>query len=275
MDGEGRLRMVYCYSLAMNPKLSIITINFNNRDGLQKTIDSVIAQSFRDFEWIVIDGGSTDGSRELIERYSTRFSYWVSEHDKGVYNAMNKGIKVAKGEYLLFLNSGDWLYDDRVLQTILGKEHTADILYGYMLIEGNGTICHAAMMKPVLYWTDFIGNTLPHQASFIRRALFEKYGLYDESYRIAGDVKFFIKAIVWEKATYEFIPEKVAVFQSGGISSDSLRFEERDVRLRNEMFPKMVVDDYKDIVTLRRIKNNRVLRKFYTLLSKVAEKVSR
>ena len=256
-------------------KLSIITINFNNRSGLLKTIESVISQTFKDYEWIVIDGGSTDGSRELIERYADHFSYWVSEPDKGVYNAMNKGIRRAKGDYLLFLNSGDCLYDSHVLQTVLGIEHMADILYGYMIVEGSDTVPNAALMKPVLYWTDFIGNTLPHQASFIRRALFEKYGLYDESYKIAGDAKFFIKAIVWEKATYEFIPEKVAVFQSGGISSDSMRFEERDVRLRNEMFPKMVVDDYKDIVTLRRIKNNRVLRKFYTLLSKVAEKVSR
>ena len=256
-------------------RLSIITINYNNRDGLLKTIESVIAQTFKDYEWIIIDGGSTDGSRELIEQNAEHFSYWVSEPDNGVYHAMNKGIKVAKGEYLLFLNSGDWLYDGRVLQTILGKEHTADILYGYMLIEENGTICHSAMMKPVLHWTDFIGNTLPHQASFIKRGLFEKCGLYDESYRIAGDTKFFIKAIVWEKATYEFIPERISVFQAGGISSDSKRFEERDVRLRNEMFPKMVLDDYKEIVALRRIKNNRVLRKFYTLLSKVAQTVSR
>lgn len=255
--------------------LSIITINYNNLEGLQKTINSVLSQSFRDFEWIVVDGGSTDGSREMIEQNAEHFSYWVSEPDNGVYNAMNKGIKVAKGEYLLFLNSGDWLCDNHVLQTVFRKEHMADILYGYMIEEEDETVCHAAMMKPVLHWTDFIGNTLPHQATFIRRVLFEKYGLYDESYRIAGDTKFFIKAIVWEKATYEFIPERIAVFQAGGISSDSMRFEERDDRLRNEMFPKMVIDDYKDLVALRRIKNNRVLRKFYTLLSKVAEKVSR
>ena len=275
MDGEGRLLRVYCNSMAMNPTLSIITINFNNCEGLRKTIDSVVVQSFRDFEWIVIDGGSTDGSRDLIEQNAEHFSYWVSEPDKGVYNAMNKGIKVANGDYLLFLNSGDWLCNDRVLQTVFGEAHMADILYGYMIAEEDDTICHAAMMKPVLYWTDFIGNTLPHQASFIRRALFEEYGLYDESYKIAGDTKFFIKAIVWEKATYEFIPERIAVFQAGGISSDSMRFEERDVRLRNEMFPKMVIDDYKDLVALRRIKNNMVLRKFFTLLSKVAEIISR
>ena len=111
-------------------KLSIITINLNNRDGLQKTIDSVVSQTFRDFEWIVIDGGSTDGSKELIEQYADHFSYWVSEPDKGIYNAMNKGIKVAKGEYLQFLNSGDWLVDEKALERCFWHESKADIAYG-------------------------------------------------------------------------------------------------------------------------------------------------
>ena len=256
-------------------KLSIITVNLNNREGLQKTIDSVVSQTFRDFEWIVIDGGSTDGSKELIEQYADHFAYWVSEPDKGIYNAMNKGIKVAKGVYLQFLNSGDWLCDSEVLEKVFGKERSADILYGYMLVEGSKSFSCSAMMKQVLHWTDFIGNTLPHQASFIKRVLFEKFGFYDETYKIAGDTKFFIKAIVWEKATYEFVPEKIATFQPGGISSNELRFEERDVRLRNEMFPKMLMDDYPTMVTLRKIKANRVLRKFYTLLVLVAERLSK
>ena len=91
-------------------KLSIITVNLNNRDGLQRTIDSVVSQTFTDYEWIVIDGGSTDGSRELIGQHQDRFAYWCSEPDKGIYNAMNKGIAHAKGEWLQFLNSGAWLY---------------------------------------------------------------------------------------------------------------------------------------------------------------------
>ena len=256
-------------------KLSIITVNLNNRAGLQKTTESIVSQTFKDFEWIVIDGGSTDGSKELIEQYSDYITYWVSEPDKGIYNAMNKGIKAANGEYLLFLNSGDYLYDNRVLQTVFQGKQSADILYGYMLLDGCESYAHAAMMKPVLFWTDFIGNTLPHQASFIRRELFDKYGLYDESYKIASDMKFFVKAIVWEKSTYKFIPEKIAVFQAGGISSNDARFEERDVRLQNEMFPKMVLDDYRSIVTLRKIREHCVLRKIYTLLSIIADSLSK
>lgn len=260
----------------MNPTLSIITVNFNNRDGLQKTIDSVVAQSFRDFEWIVIDGGSTDGSRELLEQYAGHFSYWVSEPDKGIYNAMNKGIKVAVGKYLLFLNSGDWLADEDALRDVFDVSRTADILYGYMVSKSvDGPICNEGMMKSVLYWYDFLGNTLPHQSCFIARRLFERFGLYDETYKIAADNKFLIQAIVWGKATYDFIPRVVAVFEGDGISAGDARLEERDVRLRNEMFPKMVLDDCRDLMTLRKVKGNKILRKFYTLLSIIAEKVSR
>ena len=93
------------------PTLSIITVNLNNCDGLQKTIDSVVGQTFTDYEWIVIDGGSMDGSRELIEQYADCLAYWCSEPDNGIYNAMNKGISRATGEWLLFLNSGDSLFN--------------------------------------------------------------------------------------------------------------------------------------------------------------------
>ena len=264
-------------------KLSIITVNLNNRDGLKKTIDSVVSQTFRDFEWIVIDGGSTDGSRELIEHYADHFAYWVSEPDKGVYNAMNKGIKVANGEYLQFLNSGDWLCDEKVLEKVFGKERNAEILYGYMLVDeiaadtpaSSAQYGNIALMKPALYWDDFIGDTLPHQSTFIKKSLFERIGLYDETYRIAADNKFFIKAIVWEKASYEFIPEHIARFQQGGISSSTDRFEERDVRLCNEMFPKMVMDDYPLVVSLRKIRKHKLLKKCYTLLSLVVDKLEK
>jgi glycosyltransferase involved in cell wall biosynthesis len=99
-------------------KLSIITINYNNRDGLEKTIRSVIDQRFTDFEFIVIDGGSTDGSVDNIRKYENKINYWCSEKDAGIYNAQNKGIKKAKGEYCLFLNSGDFLYNEDVLNKI-------------------------------------------------------------------------------------------------------------------------------------------------------------
>lgn len=109
---------------------SIITVNLNNYCGLLKTIKSVVEQTFRDYEWIIIDGGSTDGSKQLIEQYSQFISYWVSEPDTGIYNAMNKGIRVSSGDYLLFLNSGDWLASPTVLEDVYKTAPTVDFVYG-------------------------------------------------------------------------------------------------------------------------------------------------
>ena len=102
--------------LKMAPLISIITVNFNDKIGLERTLESVFSQNFRNFEYLVIDGGSNDGSKDLLEKNSEKINYWVSEPDKGIYNAMNKGISFAKGEYLIFLNSGDHLKNENSLE---------------------------------------------------------------------------------------------------------------------------------------------------------------
>jgi len=114
----------------MHPKLSIITVNLNNAEGLRKTIESVVSQTYTDYEYIIIDGGSTDGCVEIIKQYEDKITYWVSEPDKGIYNAMNKGILKAKGEYCQFLNSGDWLIKESILHDIFSILPIADIIYG-------------------------------------------------------------------------------------------------------------------------------------------------
>ena len=111
-------------------KYSIITINYNNKDGLEKTILSVINQTCQDFEYIIIDGGSTDGSVDVIKKYADRIDYWVSEPDKGIYNAMNKGIIKAKGEYLNFMNSGDCFYDNEVLSNVYQNGMCSEMIVG-------------------------------------------------------------------------------------------------------------------------------------------------
>ena len=110
--------------------LSIITVSFNNLDGLTKTTNSIIEQTFRDFEWIVIDGGSSDGSKEYLIKNSKYISYWCSEPDNGIYNAMNKGIMKAKGNYLLFMNSGDFLFNKHVLKKVFSSRHEKKLLCG-------------------------------------------------------------------------------------------------------------------------------------------------
>ena len=184
-------------------KLSIITINLNNCDGLQRTIDSVVSQTFKDFEWIVIDGGSSDGSRELIERYAEHFAYWVSEPDSGVYNAMNKGIREAKGEYLLMLNSGDCLVEDGTVETVVRYLDGTDIVQGNVLDNQNGDWSkNRGYGRSELTFRDIYQGHFLHQASFIRKDLHERYGLYDETWRIAGDTVFFLKALGFGDASF-------------------------------------------------------------------------
>lgn len=164
--------------------LSIITVNLNNRDGLQRTIDSVVSQTFTDYEWIVIDGGSTDGSRELIEQYSDHFAYWCSEPDKGIYNAMNKGIAHAKGDWLQFLNSGDWLYSADTLSIVFSKQSESDIMYGDAIYcWGDKQVLKKFPQTVSLY--SLITSSINHQTCFIRHELFETP--YDETYNYYAD----------------------------------------------------------------------------------------
>ena len=246
-------------------KLSIITINYNNREGLQKTIDSVICQTWRDFEWIIIDGGSTDGSRELIEQYQAHFAYWCSEPDKGVYNAMNKGIVKAQGEYLNFMNSGDCFASSTILEKLFSASYQSDVFYGYMMRKSlNGHPNNARNMHPNIKWYDFYYDTLPHQSSFIRRTLFDSIGLYDESYKQLADWKWFATAVVWHQISCEFVPLKISIYECGGISDSGIEFELS--RLRSEVFPISVVSDFHSIMLVDRIRKNSILFSSYKIL---------
>ncbi len=251
-------------------KLSVITINYNNRAGLQRTIDSVICQTWKDYEWIVIDGGSTDGSKELIEQYQDHFAYWRSEPDKGVYNAMNKGIAEAKGDYLIFMNSGDCFASPSVLEEVNPFLNTADIVYGFMMRAGvNGQPNNASMMKSDVKWYDFYSDTLPHQSSFIKHDLFNKYGHYDESYRALADWKFFAICYIHYNVTVRFVPMKISVYECGGISDGRVGQLECS-RLRNELFPSKIADDIPWIKTVDEIRKYAVFRIIYSLLCRSA-----
>lgn len=255
-------------------KLSIITINYNNQEGLRKTIDSIVSQSFRDFEWIVIDGGSTDGSKELIEKYADHIAYWVSEPDAGVYNAMNKGIKVAKGEYVNFMNSGDCFASTTILEEVLETSHTADVIYGYMMRGSiDGEVNNQSVMKPKLSWIDLYYDGLPHQSSFIKRSLFDKFGLYDENLKAVADWKFFVNAFVYHKATSEFIAKKVSIYAEGGIS-DVMGAEERR-RIRKELFPRAMVETIPIVKSYERIRSHKLTAKLYSYIDKIARRLER
>lgn len=199
-------------------KLSIVTVNLNDALGLQRTMLSVWErQTFVDFEHIVIDGASTDGSVEVIRKYANRLAYWVSEPDKGIYNAMNKGIVRAKGDYLLFLNSGDWL-DDDVLSKVFFQSQEDDIVYGnYTCVEKDGHLSPMIYKRP-FNCVDLLLYSIGHPASFIKRELFDSE-LYNEDFRIVSDWAFFVKQIIGNGCSISHIDLNISFFNSYGLTS--------------------------------------------------------
>lgn len=217
--------------------LSIITINYNNRDGLQKTIDSVLSQTWTDYEWIIIDGGSTDGSKELIERYQENLAYWCSEPDKGVYNAMNKGIAKAKGEYLNFMNSGDSFYEADTLMKVFVKGRKADILYGDCLrLYENREVLHRYPQPLELY--SLYSGPICHQAMMIRSSLLKDTG-YDETFKICADYKHLMEMGL-KGATIEYVGVPVCRYDMSGISSAYDEQFKREWEIAHQVFPERI-----------------------------------
>ena len=200
-------------------RLSVITINKNNAEGLGRTIKSVVNQTYKDFEYIIIDGASNDNSVALIKQHKEYIKIWVSEPDSGIYNAMNKGIKLATGEYCLFLNSGDYLYTDTVLENIFQEPANTDIIACSMISKQYNRYFLNCSPKTISLLT-FTNGSLLHPASFIKRDLFEKVGIYDESHRIISDWIFFLEALIIHKCSYASKSDIISVFEAeGGIST--------------------------------------------------------
>ncbi len=238
-------------------KLSIITINYNNLEGLKRTIESIVNQTWQEFEYVIIDGGSTDGSAAYIESQSAHFDYWVSEPDKGIYNAMNKGIAKATGEYLLFLNSGDHLFK----QNILAENHHTmkyfDLIYfDLQIIDRNE--CFINEYPDILTFSYFVKNTLPHPATFIKRNLFAKRGLYDESLKIVSDWKLLMVSVCKYGSSYLKVNKTMSVFYLDGFSSSSenreLLLKEREQVLNDEFA--FFIHDNEEINYLRGVVSN-------------------
>jgi len=206
-------------------KLSIITINYNNKEGLEKTLNSVKVQTFKNFELIVIDGGSTDGSIQTIENYSEIINYWLSEKDNGIYDAENKGILKAKGDYFLFLNSGDILVNRIVLEKVSHfLSGNKSIYYGDLILEKNGF--QEKHLAPHEIDMDFMLNsTFWHPCVFMKSELFKDFGLYNTNFKIAGDYEFFIRCLLKPDITIEHIPEFITLFDGNGISNDASQNE--------------------------------------------------
>ncbi len=232
-------------------KFSIITVNFNNKDGLQKTIESVVNQTFRDYEFIVIDGGSSDGSIEVLNKYNEHITYWISEPDGGIYQGMNKGISKAKGEYLNFMNSGDCFYDTLVLQDIANMHLDQDIIIGQdyhfnpQKQKGFATILPTRTSMITLFM-----QALPHQSTFYKRLLFSN-SLYDESLKLVADHKFNIQKICVDNCQVIYINRIVCLRESGGLSDSNQGLSARESsKVLEQFLPTGVIKDYKTLSSL-------------------------
>ena len=241
-------------------KYSIITVNYNNRDGLRATIESVINQTYHDYEFIVIDGGSTAGSTDVLKEFDDKINYWVSEPDKGIYNGMNKGIAKATGDYLNFMNSGDCFYDNKVLQHVADYAYNTDFIvgrdyhYSEQLQQG-----HASIQPPRTTMMHFFMATLDHQSSFIRRELFVG-SPYDESHRLVSDWIFYVEKIVGEGRQLQFIPDIICKREEGGLSEQQREHNRKEIN--NYLHKFLPSGVYADYATLSKLDKTSLYRLF-------------
>ena len=246
-------------------KLSIITVNLNNLDGLRKTMDSVKMQQFIDFEFLVVDGNSIDGSVDLIcnsanlphgitkasnvkwfTSTSTIQGAFVSEADTGVFQAMNKGIRMAKGEYLLFLNSGDFFVDENVLSDVFSIDYSADLLCASCKITKQGKLVYVTAPQDTYTFISLYKQGINHQSTFIKRELFDKLGMYREDFKYNSDWEFFIRAIILNNCSTKKVDRIVCDYNLDGVSTTQsttpLFCQEIEIVFSNPLLKKFIPD---------------------------------
>ncbi len=242
------LRLVFVFSTHMsNPvKLSIITVCYNEK-RLEATCESITRQTWQDFEWIVMDGGSREETLATFARYRDRMACFVSEKDNGIYHAMNKGIAQARGEYVLFMNAGDYFLDPYALEGLFSQEpFSEDILICealYVSRQGDSFVWQYKDSLPISA-EYLINHYLPHQASLIRRELFTRYGGYNEQHRVVSDWEKWIEFIVVHKVSCRYVRQVLSIQNTDGISVVNV---EQNAREREEVlrqyFPQLFDED--------------------------------
>ena len=221
-------------------KFSIITVCHNAVSTIGRTIQSVIGQTYTDYEYIIIDGASTDGTLDVLNRYRNNFSHLISEKDQGIYSAMNKGIKLASGEIIAFLNSDDFYIDENVLTTVRNKivtnDEGAEVYYGNLVVYNKET-GQGRLWKPGLVNRLFLyRGTLPHPAMFYRRNVFDIAGIFDENFVISGDYEWVARAYFLKQIKFRYINVLPVVFMEGGKSTTeagSAIAKEEKTKIRN------------------------------------------
>jgi glycosyltransferase involved in cell wall biosynthesis len=221
---------------------SIITINLNNSKGLLNTLNSIHLQKFTNFEHIIIDGFSSDESLIILNSIKNDNCTWISEKDYGIYDAMNKGISKSKGDYILFLNSGDSFYDENSLSTLIFNLFDFDIIYGDIIDNSYNNYKKISFPK-IITLEYMLCAGLPHQATAFKRSLFYKYGFYETNYKIISDWAFFMSILFIHKISYKYLNVPIACFEGEGVSSKKSNLKliiNEHLDFLNEKFPTYV-----------------------------------
>lgn len=217
----------------MEPDFTVVTVCLNEADKIRRTCESIARQTHGNHEWIVVDGGSTDGTLDILAEYRDSMTRLLSEPDDGLYHAMNKGLSLAKGEYVVFMNGGDAFTDGEVLARV-GACEDADLIYGDVHLEATASDVSYPDQLPPCY---LLNNSLPHQACYYRRNLIKDMGGYDTSLAIAADYDLNVRLLEIERIPHHHINRPLAFFDPDGISSDPLqrslrKRENHEVRMR-------------------------------------------
>lgn len=263
-------------------RFSIITVNYNDAVGLKKTIDSIAFQTFTNYEHIVIDGGSSDGSLDIIKRNANKFSFWSSEYDEGTYDAMNIGVRHAHGDYINFMNAGDVFHSSETLEAINSKLDDVDIVTGNSFMPEINKL-YINPYKELTLLT-LLKHPLSHQSIFYKRNLFDRH-CFDTNLKMMADFKLNLEAIVFNDCSVKIIDDIVSDFDVNGISSENPVLYHMELqKILNEFFPRRVIVDYQMMNTPEEIpliellpqlrKTNRIQKWVYKL-AKVLLKILR
>lgn len=243
--------------------LSIITVNLNNQKGLKNTIDSVIQQTNNDFEYLIIDGGSADGSKEIIAANQHQINYWISEPDKGIYNAMNKGIAKATGKYLLFLNSGDTLSNSNTIAQLKPHLKNSDLYYTHAKVikKSEKNFFYVFYPKKISF-KYLIMRSLNHQNSILKKTAITQLGGYSEAYQIVSDWALML-AMFREQHQFTFIPNLIiSNFEDGGFSTDYKKQKAECTHVVSKYYP-----EYLPYYTAKKSANNYRIQKVWYWLT--------
>ena len=230
----------------MKRRYSLIVVTYNNAEGLTRTLESIRSLDYNEKETIVIDGASKDNTQEILSANEDLITVAVSENDSGIYNAMNKGIKAAHGDYLNFMNSGDKYHTSTVLEDIAAMNADDDFIIGGYY-DCDRKIPYMIPAQEVTLLT-LLKHTINHQATFIKRCLFEKR-LYDENYIVMADAKFNFQSIIFDNCSVKLADYLVADYDFNGISSNYDIYKKERHKMLTELFPQRIINDYEKMYT--------------------------